>query len=340
MASCAIRISRCRAAARTAPLARGFLSGWTATGRRPPVFKLVTGVSTGALMAPFAFLGPEYDGALREFYTTVETRDIFAIGSLLVSLLRGDSLADTGPLASLIARHVDTEFLRKIADAHGRGRRLYIGTVDLDAQQFVVWNMGLIAVSGRPEAPELFRKVMLASASVPIAFPPVFFDVEAGGQRYDEMHVDGAVAARVFLNGGVFSHEVIRERAGRGVGQGGRVRDPQRPARWAAEPDAAVAARDRDPRPGGFQPLGRGRGSLPDLRRYAPRAGELPVGHDRRGRRSRRRRESSTRRRWPSSTRSATRLRSPGPSGRPIRRGCSGQRRRPEAARARGRWRS
>jgi hypothetical protein len=197
----------------------GFLSGWTATGRRPPAFKIVTGVSTGALMAPFAFLGPGYDGALREFYTTVETRDIFAIGSLLVSLLRGDSLADTGPLASLIARHVDAEFLRKIADAHGRGQRLYVGTVDLDAQQFVVWNMGLIAVSGRPEALELFRKVMLASASVPIAFPPVFFDVEAGGQRYDEMHVDGAVAARVFLTGGVFRSSILRERAGRGVGR-------------------------------------------------------------------------------------------------------------------------
>ncbi|HTO47586.1 MAG TPA: patatin-like phospholipase family protein [Burkholderiales bacterium] len=197
----------------------GFLSGWTETGRRPPVFKIVTGVSTGALMAPFAFLGPEYDGALREFYTTIETRDIFAIGSLLVSLLRGDSLADTGPLASLIARHVDAGFLRKIADAHGRGRRLYIGTVDLDAQQFVVWNMGLIATSGHPDALELFRKVMLASASVPIAFPPVFFDVEAGGQRYDEMHVDGAVAARVFLSGGVFRFSAIRERAGRGVGR-------------------------------------------------------------------------------------------------------------------------
>jgi predicted acylesterase/phospholipase RssA len=197
----------------------GFLSGWTATGRRPPVFKIVTGVSTGALMAPFAFLGPEYDRALREFYTTVETRDIFAIGSLLLSLLRGDSLADTGPLASLIARHVDDGFLRKIAGAHAQGRRLYIGTVDLDAQQFVVWNMGLIAVSGRPEALELFRKVMLASASVPIAFPPVFFDVDAGGQRYDEMHVDGAVAARVFLNGGVFRPSIIRERAGRGAGR-------------------------------------------------------------------------------------------------------------------------
>ena len=92
----------------------GFLAGWTETGRRPPVFKIVTGVSTGALMAPYAFLGPEYDGALKEFYTTVETRDIFALGSILVALLRGDSLADTGPLAALIARNVDAAFLQRV----------------------------------------------------------------------------------------------------------------------------------------------------------------------------------------------------------------------------------
>ena len=199
----------------------GFLNGW-ATGGSRPVFKIVTGVSTGALMAPFAFLGPRYDDALHEFYTTTTTRDIFtlgSIGSILISLLRGDSLADTGPLATLIARHVDAEFLHQVADAHNRGRRLYIGTVDLDSQQFVVWNMGLIAASGRPEALELFRKVMLASASVPIAFPPVLFEVEAGGRLYDEMHVDGAVAATVFLHGGVIRPSLIRERAGLGVGR-------------------------------------------------------------------------------------------------------------------------
>lgn len=196
----------------------GLLNGWSATGRRP-VFKMVSGVSTGALMAPFAFLGPAYDGALREFYTTTATRDIFAIGSLLVQLLSGESLADTGPLAALIARHVDAELLGKIAEAHARGRRLYVGTADLDSQQFVVWNMGLIAASGRPEAPDLFRKVMLASASIPIAFPPVLFEVEAGGRRYDEMHVDGAVGAHVFLNGGVFRPSLIRDRAGRGAGR-------------------------------------------------------------------------------------------------------------------------
>jgi predicted acylesterase/phospholipase RssA len=194
----------------------GFLNGWSATGSRP-VFKMVSGVSTGALMAPFAFVGPQYDVALHEFYTTTTTRDIFAIGSVLISLLRGDSLADTGPLAALIARHVDAEFLRQVADVHNRGRRLYMGTVDLDSQQFVVWNMGLIATNGHPDALDLFRKVMLASASIPIAFPPVFFDVEAGGQRHDEMHVDGFVAANIFLHGGVFRPALLHERAGRGV---------------------------------------------------------------------------------------------------------------------------
>jgi Patatin-like phospholipase len=196
----------------------GLLNGWTSTGTRP-VFKTVTGVSTGALMAPFAFLGPDYDDALREFYTTTRTRDIFILGSILKQLLTGEALADTAPLAALIERHVDAELLRAIAAAHQRGRRLYIGTADLDASRFVVWNMGLIAVSGRPEALELFRKVMLASASIPVAFPPVYFDVEAQGQRYDEMHVDGGVGARVFLNAGVFGPSPFRDRGGLGVGR-------------------------------------------------------------------------------------------------------------------------
>jgi len=195
----------------------GYLAGWTKTGTRP-TFKIVTGVSTGALMAPFAFLGAEYDEALRQFYTTTRSRDIFVLGTLLWQLLAGEALADTRPLQQLIERHVDEALLQKVAEAHRRGRRLYIGTVDLDVPQFVVWNMGLIATSGHPEALALFRKVMLASASIPVAFPPVFFEVELtpGGARYDEMHVDGGVGARVFLNGGVFRGSIIRERGGHG----------------------------------------------------------------------------------------------------------------------------
>ncbi|MCM8595967.1 MAG: patatin-like phospholipase family protein [Candidatus Accumulibacter sp.] len=197
----------------------GFLNGWSSTGKRP-TFKVVTGVSTGALMAPFAFLGPSRDDALREFYTTTSSRDIFVLGALtstIRQLLFGESIADTSPLAELIERHVDETFLREIALAHLSGRRLYIGTVDLDSQRFLIWNMGLIATSGHPDALPLFRKVMLASAAIPVAFSPVFFEVEAAGHRYDEMHVDGGVAANVFHTGGLFSARELRQKAGRGT---------------------------------------------------------------------------------------------------------------------------
>ncbi len=196
----------------------GFLNGWTSTGTRP-VFKSVTGVSTGALMAPFAFLGPSYDDALREFYTTTSSQDIFIIGSLFNlagRVLSGEALADVSPLVTLIERHVDAELMQRVAEAHAQGRRLYISTIDLDATRFVVWNMGVIASSPDPGALALFRQVMLASASIPIVFPPVYFEVEADGQRYDEMHVDGGVGARVFHSGGLFRPSILRERGGQG----------------------------------------------------------------------------------------------------------------------------
>ncbi len=196
----------------------GLLNGWTKTGKRP-VFKIVTGVSTGALMAPYVFLGPAFDDTLREFYTSTASRNIFRMLSIVPQLLGGESLADTGPLRLTIEQTVDADFLRGIAREHAAGRRLYIGTVDLDAQRLIVWNMGLIASSGQPGALELFRSVMLASASVPIAFPPVFLEVEAGGRRYDEMHVDGAVVFNVFYTGGVFNFAATREKVGRGKGR-------------------------------------------------------------------------------------------------------------------------
>ena len=193
----------------------GFLSGWTAMGTRP-TFKIVTGVSTGALIAPFAMLGPRYDATLREFYTTTASRGIFRALSIVPQLLGGESLAETGPLRRLIAQNVDEPFLREIARAHAKGQRLYVGSVDLDSQRFIVWNMGLIASAG---ALDLFRDVLLASASIPVAFPPVFFDVEADGRRYDEMHVDGSVAAFVFYSGGVWSFAAARDAAGRRAGE-------------------------------------------------------------------------------------------------------------------------
>jgi predicted acylesterase/phospholipase RssA len=174
----------------------GILCGWSDAGTRPR-FKLVTGISTGALIAPYAFLGSAYDAKLRAAYTTVSTKDIAKITGL--PSLGSESLVDSSPLADSIARDLDEVMLADIAAAHGRGRRLYIGTTHMDAQRFVVWNMGAIAASGHPGALALFRKVMLASASIPGVFPPVYIEVEVDGQSYDEMHVDGGVITQVFF---------------------------------------------------------------------------------------------------------------------------------------------
>lgn len=177
----------------------GYLNGWTEAGNRP-VFKLVTGISTGALAAPFAFLGPEYDGDLERLYTTTTRKDIYKIRSPF-TVLKKDSLARTDRLAATLEQVVDETVLADIAAEHRKGRRLYVGTTNLDAQRLTVWNMGAIATSGHPNALALFRQVLLASASIPVAFPPAYIGVEVDGRRYDEMHVDGGVIAEFFLWG-------------------------------------------------------------------------------------------------------------------------------------------
>ncbi len=177
----------------------GYLVGWSETDTRP-TFKLVTGVSTGALIAPYAFLGSDYDQQLEAMYTQVQSKDIYNLRSPFMMLKR-DSLAVTDPLKNLIEIAVDDTLLQAIAIEHRRGRRLFVGTTNLDAQRLVVWNMGAIAASGHPQAAQLFREVLLASASIPVAFPPVYIEVEVDGLPYDEMHVDGGVIAEFFLWG-------------------------------------------------------------------------------------------------------------------------------------------
>jgi predicted acylesterase/phospholipase RssA len=177
----------------------GLLCGWTAAGNRPS-FKLVTGISTGALTAPFAFLGPAYDDKLKKVYTTISSKEVFKLKSLF-GMVQTDAIALNDPLAKLTTEYVDEKMLKDIAAEHLKGRRLYVGTTALDAQRPVIWNMSAIAASGRSDALELFRKVMIASAAVPVAFPPVYIPVEAGGNSYDEMHVDGGVTNQVFLYG-------------------------------------------------------------------------------------------------------------------------------------------
>lgn len=175
----------------------GFLNGWTASGTRPE-FKVVTGVSTGALIAPFAFLGPKYDYVIKRVYTETSQKDIFKKRGIVKGIF-GDSMADSRPLANVIASYVTPELLREIAVEYEKGRILLVGTANLDSLEPVIWNMTAIAASKDPNAISLFSSVLLASASIPGAFPPVMIDVNVGGARYQEMHVDGGTMAQVFL---------------------------------------------------------------------------------------------------------------------------------------------
>jgi len=175
----------------------GLLVGWTVHGSRP-VFEIVTGVSTGALMAPFAFLGPAYDPHLREIYTTLGTKQLLEF-QLASGLLGGNAVADSSPLAKQIAKFVDRKLLDEIAREHRIGRRLYVATTNIDAERPVIWDLGAIAQSSSDEALELFRKVLLASASIPGIFPPVRVRVRANKTDFEELHVDGGTTAQVFF---------------------------------------------------------------------------------------------------------------------------------------------
>ena len=175
----------------------GLLAGWTETGTRPE-FSMVTGISTGALSAPFAFLGPDYDDELKAVYTTTSTAQIARKRNLIAAAF-ADSMVDTAPLREMLKSYIDTDVIEAIAREHVRGRRLYIGTVNLDASRSVIWSIGAIAASDYPRKEELIHEVLQASASIPVAFPPVVIPVEADGRTFDEMHVDGGTGAQVFV---------------------------------------------------------------------------------------------------------------------------------------------
>ena len=173
----------------------GVLNGWTARGTRPE-FSVVSGVSTGALIAPFAFLGAAYDATLRDVYTSGIAESILDTPNFL-NVLFGSGLFGNTRLRELVARYVDQDMLAAIAAEHARGRRLFVVTTNLDTQRTVIWDMGRIASVRSLQALSLFRDVVAASASIPVVFPPILVDAEANGSRFQEMHVDGGVTAPV-----------------------------------------------------------------------------------------------------------------------------------------------
>jgi predicted acylesterase/phospholipase RssA len=173
----------------------GVLNGWSAAGTRPE-FSVVSGVSTGALIAPFAFLGPAYDATLRDLYTSGIAESLLNTPSIVHAVF-GSGLFGNTHLRELVARYISQDMLGAIAAEHARGRKLFIVTTNLDTQRTVIWDMGRIAAIRSSQALNLFRDVLAASASIPVVFPPMLIDAEANGHRFQEMHVDGGVTAPV-----------------------------------------------------------------------------------------------------------------------------------------------
>lgn len=175
----------------------GFLSGLTDSGKRPQ-YEIVTGVSTGALMAPAAFLGPSYDSVLKEIYTKVTDKDVF--GNNIQDLLLGKrpSFFSLKPLRKVLKNVINEKLINEVADEHAKGRRLYVLTANIEARRVVIWDMGAIASYRSQRALELFRSVVIASSSIPAVFPPARFKVKAGGQTYEELHMDGSLGMQMF----------------------------------------------------------------------------------------------------------------------------------------------
>ena len=176
--------------------AAGVLVGWTKRGDRPE-FEVVTGVSTGALAAPFAFLGPKYDPELTKIYTAYGDSDIMRSRGLLGVL--GTGVYDNAPLRKLISDQMSERLIDEIAVEYHRGRRLLVQTTNIDAQRPVIWDISAISASRRADRKKLITDILLASAAIPAVFPPMRIHVQSAGGAYDELHVDGGVSAQVFF---------------------------------------------------------------------------------------------------------------------------------------------
>ena len=200
----------------------GVLNGWTQSGTRPQ-FTMVSGVSTGALIAPFAFLGPDYDATLKRIYTSGDAAKLIGHPNIFGPIF-GNALFGRARLRNLVARYLDDDMLQAIAREDRKGRRLEVVTTNLYAQRAVIWDMGAIAQTGGPRALRLFRDVLAASASVPVIFAPQLIEVEANGRTFSELHADGTVSAPIYTlpDAILFGHKTITT----GAAQPGPSADP------------------------------------------------------------------------------------------------------------------
>lgn len=222
----------------------GLMTGWTARGDRPD-FMIVTGISTGAIIAPFIFLGPEYDPVLLELYTKYATKETLIKRNRVYAIAR-DALYDTAPLRQIMMNYLTDDVVEKIAQEHRKGRRLLLGSVNIDIMRPVTWDLGQIAISTHPGKRELIVDVIMASSAIPCVFPPVFIDVEANGATYQEMHVDGGIHSQI-MTGSISYHrdDVVKKLKAKGTPRLYVIRNAKVEPKWEAiEPKITdIAAR-------------------------------------------------------------------------------------------------
>ena len=186
-----------------------FLKGW---GKVPashplarPQFDAVTGVSTGALIAPFAFLGTdEALDSIVGLYRNPQDDWVKERGWLFF-LPNNASFAEVPGLEREVRKHVTLDMLRRIVAAEGGGRLLLVNTTNLDDSSARVFD--LIAEARRAvESADTSRvhNIMLASAGIPAAFP----HRELDGQMY----VDGGVTGNIVYGGQVREEESLAAR--------------------------------------------------------------------------------------------------------------------------------
>ena len=221
----------------------GILNGWTASGTRPE-FNIVTGISTGALIAPLAYLGPDYDHVIESLYTEYSMSDLVDKRSWF-RMLRSDAGFDTHRLRALIAETFDEGVMEAVAAEYRRGRLLFVGTTNLDAARSVTWDIGAIANSGHPGALGLIHDVLLASASIPVAFPPVLVNVEANGLDYDELHVDGGVKRQSFIFDLESDDDTFENLEIKGQGRAYIIRNSRLRTEWTAVDRSVFAIGER-----------------------------------------------------------------------------------------------
>ena len=176
----------------------GVISGWNDRGDMPK-FDIITGISTGSIMAPFIFVGGEALEQMNYFYTEKETDEVFS--DSWDRFFNGGYFMNAEPLKKLFLETYNVEFLERVAEEHKNGRRLYVGTTNIDTGQLIVWDMGAIASSDNPDKYQRFSDIIYASTAMPVYLPPQYMEVKVDGKPYYQMHVDGGIYSQVFMIG-------------------------------------------------------------------------------------------------------------------------------------------